>query len=258
MPVPTAESRRVALITGVGRRAGIGACVAEHLLHDGFDVAITAWGPYDERMSWGPDAETASSVVSEAVAVGARCVAIEADLEEPTSIPRLFDQVEAALAAVDVLVMCHAESVATDLLSTTIESFDRHFAINARASWLLVREFALRCTSPFGTPRIIAMTSDATLGNLPYGASKAALDRITLAAAKELAYLGVTANVINPGPTDTGWMSVALKEQIERQTPLARLGLPRDAAHLVSFLCSPEGAWLNGQLITSNGGVGSG
>lgn len=103
-----------------------------------------------------------------------------------------------ALGNVAALVMCHCESVDSGLLDTTTESFDRHFAVNARASWLLIREFGRRFRGPHGTGRIISLTSDATVGNLPYGASKAALDRITLAAAHELAHLGVTANAIHP------------------------------------------------------------
>ncbi|MEI6700158.1 MAG: SDR family oxidoreductase, partial [Actinomycetota bacterium] len=184
----------------------------------------------------------------------ARTRSFEADFEDPSSIPRLFDQVESALGTVGVLVLSHCESTDSDILETTIESFDRHFAVNARASWLLIREFALRCQSDFGEARIIALTSDATVGNIAYGASKAALDRITLAAAQELSSLGVTANLINPGPTDTGWMSEQLKQVIKDQVPLKRLGRPRDVANLVSFLCSLEGGFINGQLLHSNGG----
>jgi 3-oxoacyl-[acyl-carrier protein] reductase len=105
--------------------------------------------------------------------------------------------------------------------------------------------------------RIIAMTSDHAVNNLPYGASKGALDRITLAAAHEFAHLGITANVINPGPTDTGWMSPEIREQVVAETPQHRIGTPVDAANLVSFLCSPQGRWINGQLLHSNGGLGS-
>jgi 3-oxoacyl-[acyl-carrier protein] reductase len=81
----------------------------------------------------------------------------------------------------------------------------------------------LRFRGAHGTGRIISLTSDAVVGNLPYGASKAALDRITLAAAHELAHLGVTANAINPGPVDTGWMTEELRQAVVRQTPLGRL-----------------------------------
>jgi 3-oxoacyl-[acyl-carrier protein] reductase len=69
-----------------------------------------------------------------------------------------------------------------------------------------------------------------------------------------LAPLGITANAINPGPTDTGWMTSDLAEGIVRDTPLGRLGQPADCANLVAFLCSPEGGWINGQLIKSDGG----
>ena len=91
--------------------------------------------------------------------------------------------------------------------------------------------------------------------NLRYGASKGALDRITLAAAHEFASLGVTANVINPGPVDTGGMPDKVRAACTAQTPLGRLGTPQDAAHLVGFLCSPQGGWINGQLLYSNGGL---
>ena len=151
--------------------------------------------------------------------------------------------------------MSHAESVDSGLLDTTVESFDRHFAVNARASWLLIREYGLRFRGAPGTGRIISLTSDHTVGNLPYGASKGALDRITLAAARELAHPGVTANAINPGPTDTGWMTDDLRQAVLGQTPLGRLGTPQDTASLVTFLCSAQGGWINGQLLMSNGGL---
>src|SRR5437763_935021 len=81
---------------------------------------------------------------------------------------------------------------------------------------------AERYTEPFGSGRIIALTSDHTAGNLPYGASKGALDRITLAAARELADLGVTANAVDPGPVQTGWIDAETEEWILGRTPLGR------------------------------------
>lgn len=186
---------------------------------------------------------------------GAATAAIEADLSEVDAAAQVFDAAERRLGPVSALVMCHCESVDSGLLDTSVESFDRHFAVNARASWLLVREFGRRFAGAHGTGRIIALTSDHTVGNLPYGASKGALDRITQAAARELAHLGVTANVVNPGPVDTGWMTDGLRDDLVAQTPLGRLGTPRDTAHLVDFLCSPRGQWINGQLLYSNGGL---
>ena len=105
-----------------------------------------------------------------------------------------------------------------------MESFDRHFAVNARASWLLIREFARARAPVHGAGRIVAMTSDHVVGNLPYGATKGALDRLVIAAARELAHLGMTANVVNPGPVDTGWMDDALREGIREASPSAGAG----------------------------------
>ncbi len=146
-------------------------------------------------------------------------------------------------------------SVDSGLLDTTVESFDRHFAVNARVTWLLIRELGRRFTAARGTGRIVSLTSAHIVGNLPYGASKGALDRITLAAAHEPAHLGVTANAISPGPVGTGWMPEEVRERCVRSTPLGRLGTARDTAPLVDFLCSEKGEWINGQLLMSNGGL---
>ena len=246
--------RPIALVTGVGRRVGIGAAIVERLASSGWDVGFTYWHGYDARMPWGSDDGAPALIEQRLRELGARGLAVEANLEDSTSPATIFDRVT-ALGPVQALVLSHGESVDSGLLDTSVESFDRHFAVNARASWLLVREFALRYQSPHGDGRIVALTSDHTAGNVPYGASKGALDRIVLAAATELGNLGVTANVINPGPTDTGWINADLAAGIVGATPLGRLGQPVDCANLVAFLCSAEGGWINGQLIHSNGGL---
>jgi 3-oxoacyl-[acyl-carrier protein] reductase len=247
-------ARPVAIVTGVGRTIGIGSGIATQLAAAGWDIAFTYWAAYDERMPWGAEAEASAAIRESLTRHGAAVAPIEADLTDTASPGLIFDAAERQLGNVTALVMCHGESVDSGLLDTTIESFDRHFAVNARATWLLVREYGRRFQGAPGTGRIISLTSDHTVGNLPYGASKAALDRITLAAAHELAHLGVTANVINPGPVDTGWMTSEVRQGVIRQTPLGRLGTPQDTAHLVEFLCSPKGGWINGQLLMSNGG----
>nr|WP_307128883.1 SDR family oxidoreductase [Streptomyces sp. B1I3] len=250
-----AVSRPLALITGVGRTVGIGAGVARQLAASGWDVAFTYWSPYDGRMPWGAEGNATDAITEILTGHGAATVAVEADLADPDTPADVYDEVERRMGPVTALVMCHCESVDSGLLDTTVESFDRHFAVNARATWLLIREHGLRFRATPGTGRIVALTSDHTVGNLPYGASKGALDRITLAAAHEFAHLGITANAVNPGPVDTGWMTPEAKVGLVGATPLGRLGTPQDTAHLVDFLCSPEGQWVNGQLLKSNGGL---
>ncbi len=247
--------RPVALITGASRAVGIGASTARTLAQSGWDVALTFWRPYDAAMPWGSEADEVQQLRAELQSCGAASVAIEADLALPDSAPKIFELVERELGPVTALIMSHCHSVDSDILGTTLASFDLHFAVNARATWLLVREYGLRFCGEHGAGRVISITSDHTAGNLPYGASKGAMDRIVLAAAWEFRALGVTANVINPGATDTGWMSEELMEQVKQSTLLGRVGLPQDCASLVNFLCSPEGGWVNAQLLFSNGGL---
>lgn len=249
------ESRPLALVTGASRRAGIGAAIAVHLARDGWDVATTFWRAYDKAMPHGSDPADVGWLHEQLGACGARTTAVEADLSLIETPVRVFDTVEQAIGPVTALVLSHCHSVDSDILGTTTESFDRHFAVNARASWLLVREFGRRFRTLRGRGRIVALTSDHVAGNLPYGASKGALDRIVLAAAREFRHLGIVTNVVNPGPTDTGWMSADQRADFIRWTPGGRVGLPDDCASLVRFLCPADGAWINGQLLHSNGGL---
>lgn len=255
MSTHDACARPLALVTGVGRRAGIGAAIAHRLAADGWDVATSHWAPYDDRMPWGRHEDDPTLIIEALREAGANAAAFPADLTDPGAARALFAEVEDRLGPVTALIMCHCESVDSTLMTTTVESFDRHFAVNARASWLLITEYARRYQGSPGAGRIIAMTSDHTVGNLPYGASKGALDRIVLAAARELADLRITANVINPGPVDTGWMTSDQVDDVSRASPRGRAGRPTDSAALVSFLCSPDGDWINGQLLYSDGGL---
>jgi 3-oxoacyl-[acyl-carrier protein] reductase len=153
--------------------------------------------------------------------------------------------------------MSHCESVDSSVLDTTVDSWDRHFAVNARAGWLLIKAFAGQLPSGPTTEvrgRVVALTSDHAVHNLPYGASKGALDRVVVAAAVEMAGRGIRANVINPGPIDTGWMTPEIRKMVLAQTPAGRLGTPADTADLVRFLMSDAGGWITGQLLYSNGG----
>lgn len=213
----------VVLVTGAARANSIAAGIVPRLEADGWDVATSdlAGATYD------------------------------CDLSTPDGPGNLVASVSRDRGRVDAIVLSHAHGVESGVLDTTAESFDRHMAVNARASLLLVAAFARQAVEGGA---IVALTSDHATGNLPYGASKGALDRIVISAARELGPRGISANVLNPGPIDTGWMDDDVRDGLLPHHPLGRLGRPRDVADVVAFLLSPAGRWVSGQLLHADGG----
>ena len=243
------------LITGASRARGIAAGVARRLATDGWDVGLTWWPAADEGLPWAGGPDEPFQLVEALRDSGARVAWHEADLADPAAPREIFEAVGAELGTVTALVNSHAISRAGGIFDTTVDDFDRHMAVNARATLLLIREFARRL--PTGAAgRIVNLTSDAVHGEVAYGASKAALERITVAAARELGPRRITVNAVNPGPIDTGWMTARQRRGVLQDTPLGRMGRPADTAALVSFLCSEEGGWITGQVLFSSGGLG--
>jgi 3-oxoacyl-[acyl-carrier protein] reductase len=250
------SGRSTALVTGVGRRRSIGAELALGLATDGWDLVLNYWAPYDDRVSYAHGEHDTEDIADECRRLGSRVDVVAGDLADADFPGRL---VSAAAVAGNLrgLVMSHCESVDSSILDTTVESWDRHFAVNARAAWLLIKAFAEQLpdeTTTEAIAGIVALTSDHATHNVPYGASKGALDRVVVAAAVELASRGIRANLINPGPIDTGWMTAEIRESGLAQTPSGRLGTPADTANLVRFLLSDAGGWITGQVLYSNGG----
>ncbi|WP_374009977.1 SDR family oxidoreductase [Leifsonia sp. LS-T14] len=249
------SSRPVVFVTGASRPESIGAAIARNQAALGWDVAFAFWDDYDAEMPWGAQERAHDVFADELRALGARALPVAVDLSHADAPALAVNRVRAGLGPIQALVASHAHSVDSGLLDTSVEAFDAHFAVNTRGTWLLIKAFAEQFPLGFsGLGRILALTSDHTAHNLPYGASKGALDRIVIAAAVELAHLGITANLINPGPIDTGWMTPDLAASLASETALGRLGTPHDTADLVAFLLSPSGGWINGQLLHSNGG----
>lgn len=246
----------VALITGVGRRRSIGTSIAAGLAADGWDLALSFWRPYDDRVGHEHGGTDPEELADELRRTGRRVELVPADLEDAASADLIVRRAGELLGPLEALVLSHAESVDSGLLDTTVESFDRHYAVNTRASWLLIASFARQLPPRGGA--VIALTSDHTIANLPYGATKGALDRVVLAAAHELSHLRLRANVINPGPVDTGWMTDQVRGELTAMQPTGRLGTAEDTANLVRFLLSKQGEWINGQLLYSNGGAPAG
>ncbi|MGM9472388.1 SDR family oxidoreductase [Pseudarthrobacter sp. YS3] len=249
---PDVMARNTALVTGAGRLAGIGAGIARQLAAEGWDLVLTYWQDYDARMPWGSQPDDVVRLTAELEAIGAQVHALAADLQDPEAAERLIAEATVLAGPLHGLVLSHAESVDSGILDTTLEAFERHFAVNTRASWQLIAAFAGQ--APHDGGAIVALTSDHTAFNLPYGASKGALDRIVIAAARELGPLGISANVLNPGPIDTGWMSREVREELTARQPGGRLGTPADIGATVAFLLSPAGRWVSGQLIKADGG----
>ena len=254
------ERRGTAIITGVGRRRSIGAALALGLAADGWDLVLGHWTPYDERIGLEAGADDPGSIAEECRASGVTVEVVGADLAEVDAARQLINA-GVRIGNLRGLVLSHCESVDSSILDTTVESWDRHFAVNARANWLLVKAFAETLPAVHTTEvvgRIVALTSDHVAHNLPYGASKGALDRLVMAAAVELGDRGIRANLINPGPIDTGWMTPEIRDACLAATPAGRLGTPGDIADLVRFLFSEAGGWINGQLLHANGGFHAG
>lgn len=242
-----------ALVTGVSRRAGIAAAVALRLGRDGWDVALTGRPAYDETEPWGAHPEEPKDIVEELRGLGVQADWHDDDVADPAAPARILDAAESAVGPLTALVCVHAHSEVGGLLDTTAEQLDRHLAVNVRGTALLMAEFVRRFRGEAG--RIVTFSSGLPLrGEIAYAASKGAVEWLTISAATELGERGISANAIDPGPTDTGWLSRDLAGSIVEATPLGRVGRSDDAAALVAFLCSKDGGWITGQVLKSDGG----
>lgn len=249
---------KVALVTGASRRIGIGAAIARELATAGADVAISFFRAYDAAMPWGSAHHDPDELLDELHATRVRAEAIEIDLALPSAPRALLERVEALLGPVDILVNNAAYSQTDGIDALNAESLDLHYAVNLRAMALLCAEFVRRRGARTGG-RIVNLTSGQSKEPMPselaYAATKGAVEAFTLSLSAELAPRGITVNAIDPGPTDTGWMSTELQQQLTASAPMGRVGEPRDAARLVRFLASDDAAWITGQIIRSRGGL---
>ena len=243
---------RVALVTGVGRRAGIGYATAQRLLDSGASVLAHAWTPYDVE-SWGEEPGEADAVLGGLRERG-RAEQYQADFAEPDAPAHVVAAACKAFGHVDILVINHTRSGHKTLPELTAEHIDDFLHENVRASLLLVKEFAAQHDGREGG-RVTLMTSGQHLAPMPrevaYAVSKGALHQATLTLSDELIDRGITVNAVNPGPTETGWIG---DEDPQPSMPLGRWGEPDDAARLIAWLCTDDARWITGQVIDSEGG----
>jgi 3-oxoacyl-[acyl-carrier protein] reductase len=249
---------RVAVVTGVSRRAGIGFAIASRLLAADYRVLVHSWSAHDASQPWGADPGGMSTVLDALGGVGPRLAHVEADLADPLAPERVVVEAVRVFGAIDVLVANHAHSSDQSLEHITAEELDRAWAVNARAVVLLVQAFARHHVSSRAAGRVILFTSGQHLGpmasELPYAISKGAVHQMTRSLSDALADEGITVNAINPGPVDTGWPSPELRERLRSSFPAGRWGQPGDIAAVVSWLASAESAWITGQVLDAEGG----
>jgi 3-oxoacyl-[acyl-carrier protein] reductase len=242
---------RVALVTGVSRRAGIGFAIARRLLRDGSSVLAQGWTPHDANQPWGADSDTSAALAE----LGGSVRYVEANFADPEVPGAVVAAAVEAFGHIDLLIVNHARSGHGRLAETNAAQLDAFLHENVRAAILLVKEFAARHDGRPGG-RVILMTSGQHLApmsrEVAYAVSKGALHQATKTLADELIDRGITVNTVNPGPTDTGW---DLGRRDPRPAmPLGRWGQPEDAARLIAWLCSDEASWITGQVIDSEGG----
>lgn len=259
---------RIALVTGIDNPRGIGVAIAGALAAQGADLCVTYRA---ESVSTAP-AEDYEHSLAALRAFGGRLLAVPVDLADPASIPTLFDRAETELGTVEILVNNAAFSEPNrfaarpggsdiahrDVQELTTENHDRHFAVISRAPALAMVEFARRHTrAGHRWGRVINISTDGAdgfAGEISYGASKAALESYSRAAAVELGPYGITVNIISPGPIQTGWLPPEAEPQVARNIPLGRVGHPDDVADVVVFLASEQARWVTGQRIFVGGG----
>jgi len=248
---------RVALVTGAGRRRGIGAAICRELAEGGADVFFTYWRDYDRDVSRDFDEDGPEALREELRGMGVRVEGVDVDLSLPDSPERLLDAVAERLGPPSILVNNAAYSTRDGFEKLDAETLDAHYAVNLRGAALLCVWFARRYPGGPGG-RIINLTSGQSLGPMPeelaYAATKGAIEAFTVTLAAEVGHRGITVNAVNPGPTDTGWMTEELKRELSTKFPAGRVGEPKDAARLVAFLASDESRWITGQIIHSEGG----
>ena len=255
---PSTDLRgRVALVTGVGRKRGIGYSICREFASRGADVVLSYWKPYDREMPWASDEDEPEGLLRELRAAGVRAEGIEVDLSRPDSPQFLLDAAEERVGRPSILVNAAAHSVRDGFEALDAETLDAHYAVNVRAMALLSVLFARRYPGGPGG-RIVNFSSGQSLGPMPgelaYIMTKGAIEAFTLTLAAEVGHKGITVNAINPGATDTGWMTEEMKREIVTKSPSGRIGQPEDAARLVAFLASDDAAWITGQTIHSEGG----
>ena len=269
---------KVAMITGAGRKNGIGSACAHRLAAEGAAVVVTdinnSFAEFPQyRVGAGEELE---SVAGELRDCGGRALSLSADVSDPDSVKALIEQAKKAFGSIDILVNNAGGSPgAAPLSQFTLAAWEKTLAINLTGTFLCCRE-VVPVMIENGGGKIINISSRAArrgaLWMHAYCAAKAGVLGLTRSMALELAPFNICVNALCPGDILTdlkqwglemeaevkGTTVEALQEEIVRATPLGRLGTPADVAAAVAFLASPDADYLTGEVINISGGHGLG
>ena len=261
---------RVAVVTGANH--GIGAATAAALAGLGADVAVAylAYTPADHDPGR-PDAyrtqreQGPEPTVAAIEATGRRAITLEADLADAAAPARIFAEAETALGPVSILVN-NASAWRKDTFSPgrddplgrhhdqlTGETALPQLLVDARGGALLIAELAASVRRHgLGWGRIVGLTSGGTMGfpgEVSYGAAKAALDNYTMSASAELAADGITANVVHPPVTDTGWVTDEVRAFVATSHEHHHVARPAEVAEVIAWLCTDAARLVTGNLL---------
>ncbi len=259
-----------AIVTGANH--GIGAATAVALARQGCTVLcayLSLEDPFDPGV---PQAyrdfrrANADVTIERIKSEGGGAVAIEADLTDPAAPAMLFDVAERELGPVDILVnnatgwlsdtfrRADTDRLGRVLQPVSAATFGQQFGVDVLAAALLIGEFARRHVGRGATwGRIVGLTSGGELGfpeEVSYGAAKAAQVNYTMSAAAELAEYGITANMIHPPVTDTGWVTDPVREFVASSQTHIHVASPAQVADVIAYLASDAAALITGNVIT--------
>lgn len=238
---------KVALITGGSR--GIGAATARRLAQEGFAVAI----------NYLSNRAMAEQVVRQIVGEGGRAFSHQSDVADAVAVNAFFSATEESFGGIDVVVNNAGIMNVGMFADMSDAAFSRMIATNITGSFIVLREAARRTRNG---GQIISLSSSiirqAPAGAGAYAATKAAQELYTRSLSRELAGRGIRVNAVSPGAVDTQLLRQHGEEVLKgipAQTPLGRIGRPEDIANVIATLCSPDGAWIDGQNLFVNGGI---
>jgi 3-oxoacyl-[acyl-carrier protein] reductase len=241
-------SGKVALVTGASR--GIGKAIALKLAQAGADVIVTA-----------TSVERAEKTADEIMALGRKALAVKVDVSNTSDVEALFAKTTEVFGRLDFLV--NNAGITRDglLMRMKDADWDAVLDTNLKGAFVCTRE-AVKLMGKTKGGSIVNISSVVgemgNAGQANYCASKAGLIGFTKAVAREYARRNITVNAITPGFIETDMtdvLSSSVKDELQKQIPLGRLGNPEDIANAVLFLVSGMGSYITGHVLSVNGGM---